>query len=76
VSRIAGVPFDLGSAVTSIRAVAGKVPRPAEIAAEIAAGFEHVCGTRLAPSGQSPSLTARAAELEVLYRSSEWTWRR
>jgi lipoate-protein ligase A len=76
VSRISGVPFDLGSAVTSIRAVAGNVPEPAEIAAEIAAGFEQVCGTRLAPSGQSPSLAARAAELEELYRSSEWTWRR
>ena len=76
VNRIAGVPFDLGSAVTSIRDVAGTVPAPAEIASEIVAGFEQVCGTRLAPSGHSQSLAARAAELERLYRSSEWTWRR
>lgn len=76
VNRIAGVPFDLGAAVTSIRAVAPKVPEAAEIAAEIVAGFEQVCGTRLAPSGQSPGLAGRAAELEELYRSSEWTWRR
>jgi lipoyl(octanoyl) transferase len=76
VNRIAGRPFDLSAAVTSIREVAGEVPGLAEIAAEIVGGFEQVCGTRLAPSGQSPRLAARAAELEELYRSSEWTWRR
>lgn len=76
VSRIAGTPFDLAASVTSIRAITGAHPDPAEVAAEIVAGFEEVCGTRLAPTRASLSLAGRAAELEELYRSTEWTWRR
>jgi lipoyl(octanoyl) transferase len=76
VNRIGGTPFDLGSSVTSIRSIVGTILDSGKIAAEIVAGFEEVCGTRLAPSGASLSPAGRVAELERLYRSSEWTWRR
>lgn len=76
VSRIAGRPFDLAGSVTSIRTITGSRPKASEVAAEIVAGFEEVCGTRLAPSRASPSLAGRASALEELYRSTEWTWRR
>lgn len=76
VSRIAAKPYDLAGSVTSIRAITGTRPDTLEVAAEIVAGFEEVCGTRLAPSRASVGLAGRVAELEVLYRSTEWTWRR
>ncbi|MGQ0816191.1 MAG: lipoate--protein ligase family protein [Gemmatimonadota bacterium] len=76
VARIARVPFAVGTRATSIRTIIGEVPNAHDLAREIAAGFEQVCGICLAPSPATGELADRAAELEPLYRSSEWTWRR
>jgi lipoyl(octanoyl) transferase len=54
----------------------GAVPSAAVLTAAIVAGFENVCGTRLAPALLTCEESARADQLEATYGSAAWTWRR
>ena len=47
-----------------------------QLTATIVQGFEHLCGTRLAPQTLGKDEATRAAALEASYRSDSWTWRR
>ena len=53
-----------------------KVPSAAEISAALRDAFGAVCGTCLAPGELSRRELERANELEELYASESWTWRR
>lgn len=75
VAQIACVPFELHGRATTVEATLGTLPPVSEIVNAIRAGFERVCGIPLAPTQHSASLLQRAAKLEALYRSREWTWR-
>lgn len=76
VARIALVEFEVSDRATSVRRLTGHVPADSAIVEALAAGFNEVCGTSLAPSGMLQDAAQRAAELENKYRSAEWTWRR
>jgi lipoate-protein ligase A len=76
IAHMVSVPFDLSERATSVFAVLGKATDLGELTAAIAAGFEEACGICLAPARLSPSLEARVVELEQLYASPDWTWRR
>ena len=54
----------------------GQVPSPREISACLRSAFGAVCGTSLAPGELSRRELERAGQLEELYGSDEWTWRR
>jgi lipoyl(octanoyl) transferase len=64
------------TAIATLKSVLGSAPELAHITTAIAAGFEEVCGIPLAPSEMFRSTAERAEELDALYRSTEWTWRR
>lgn len=76
VAQIASVSFDLTGRATSIHELLGFVPDVASAAHEVGRGFETLLGIALVPSRLSASVERRAAELEPMYRSAEWTWRR
>lgn len=76
VARIAAVPFGAADRATSVRALLGSLPDTPSIVREIGHGFENVFGICLAPARLPGSVESRAAELERLYLSVEWTWRR
>lgn len=76
VSRIATVPFDLAGRATTLAALLGCVPDLAAMASAIAAGFEQVCGFSVVPCAIGAETAQRASDLEALYESAEWTWRR
>jgi len=76
IGSIAAVPFDMSGRATSISAVLGALPDFDEMASAIAEGFRDACGICLAPGELSAGVVARVAELEQLYASSDWTWRR
>jgi lipoate-protein ligase A len=76
IGRIAAVPFDMSGRATSIIAVLGSLPDFAEIASALVAGFQDECGICLAPAQLSAGVAARVTELEQLYASTDWTWRR
>lgn len=76
VNALARVPFSLENRVTSVERVIGRAPDPQEVGAAVARGFADVCGTSLAPVTAAPAVAERAAALETMYRSREWTWRR
>jgi lipoyl(octanoyl) transferase len=76
VGRLARAPFELADRATSLTALLGATPPLATLTDSIAAGFEATTGYP-AIVGEVCSQTAiRASELEALYRSPEWTWRR
>jgi lipoate-protein ligase A len=52
------------------------VPSATEITASLRAAFGAVCGTCLAPAELSRRELERADQLEELYASESWTWRR
>jgi lipoate-protein ligase A len=52
------------------------VPAVTEISAALRAAFGAVCGTCLAPAELSRRELERAGQLEELYASESWTWRR
>ncbi len=76
VNRIATVAFDLTGRATTLTALLGSIPPLPAFTASIAAGFEAVTGQAVIPSDVCGATTKRASELEALYRSAEWTWRR
>ena len=76
VQQIASVPFDLTGRATSLHELLGFVPDVSSAAHEVGRGFESVFGVSLVPAQLPASVERRAAELEPMYRSAEWTWRR
>lgn len=76
VRQIATVPFDLSGRATTIRSLLASVPPLADIAEAICRGFEEVCEVEVVVGTLPDETRARAIELETLYRSDEWTWRR
>lgn len=76
VGRMAAVPFDLSGRATTLTAVLGAAPSLERLTAAITAGFQQVTGCSLVPAGLSAETATRASELEALYRSPAWTWRR
>lgn len=75
VSRIARVPFSLQGSATTVREVLGTVPTDREMIDALAAGFEEECGLAYDPE-DAEVVDERAHELQTLYSSEEWTWRR
>jgi lipoyl(octanoyl) transferase len=76
VASLANVPFDLHGRATTITALLGYAPSLLLLRDSIAAGFEQATGYRVMAAELSEPIMKRASELEALYRSSEWTWRR
>jgi lipoate-protein ligase A len=76
VQQIASVSFDLTGRATSVHEQMGFVPDMPSAVHEVGRGFESVFGVSLVPSPVPANIEQRAAELEPLYRSAEWTWRR
>jgi lipoyl(octanoyl) transferase len=61
---------------TTVREVLGSVPSWEDLVQAFVAGFEAVCGTRLAPDQLSRDEISRASAWEDHYRGATWTWRR
>jgi lipoate-protein ligase A len=76
VGRIATVPFDLAGRATTLKALLGGAPALDALTAAIVAGFEEVTGYRCRAGAVCTQTAERASELEALYRSPAWTWRR
>lgn len=76
VARIAAVPFDLSGRATTVHTLLGVAPACAELTNALAAGFEDICNLPVARSVLSDETAKRASELEALYASNDWTWRR
>jgi lipoate-protein ligase A len=76
VSRIATVPFELHGQATTIAAIQGSLPPLPALVDAIAAGFEATAQLPVTPTPVSAADAKRASELEALYHSPEWTWRR
>lgn len=76
VARIASVPFDLTGRATNLKALLGDLPALSALSAAIGAGFEQVCGFAVVRCELPGATAKRASELEALYQSAEWTWRR
>ena len=76
VARISSAPFDMSGRATNVHALLGEVPPLGALIEAIVAGFKQVCGICLAPAQLAARTEARARELERLYASAEWTWRR
>jgi hypothetical protein len=65
-----------GAGSITLLELMGDVPAWPALGAAIALGFEVVFGTRLAPHSLGDHEAERAADLEQVYRSDAWTWRR
>ena len=76
VSRIAAVPFELNGQATTIAATQGSVPSLEALVDALAAGFETATQLVVKPLVVASAEVKRASELEALYHSPEWTWRR
>ena len=76
VARIALVPFELAGRATTLAALLGASPDVATLAQSIAAGFAEGTGYRMEAGKLDQSTAERASDLEALYRSADWTWRR
>ncbi|HEY0304656.1 MAG TPA: lipoate--protein ligase family protein [Longimicrobiales bacterium] len=76
VARLASVPFDLQGRATTITELLGSAPPLTLLRDSIAAGFEEATRHQVSPAGLSGHTRKRASELEALYRSADWTWRR
>ncbi|HEX6065979.1 MAG TPA: hypothetical protein VFZ04_17220, partial [Longimicrobiales bacterium] len=76
VARIALVPFELAGRATTLAALLGAPPEVATLARSIAAGFAEVTGYRIQAGKLDQSTAEKASDLEALYRSADWTWRR
>lgn len=76
VARIATVPFDLSGRATTLAALLGAPPSISALTHTIATGFEKICGVPVVCSTLDTQTAKRASELEALYASDEWTWRR
>ncbi len=67
---------DQPAGAISLSELLSAVPPIEQIAAALAASFAQVCGIRLAPAELSRQQLDRAGQLEELYASEQWTWRR
>jgi lipoate-protein ligase A len=76
VASLANVPFDLQGRATTIAALLGSAPPLGLLCDSIAHGFQEATGFPISPAELSGQTRKRASELEALYRSPEWTWRR
>ena len=76
IAHIANVPFDLTRRATIISELLGSAPPIGALAAAIAIGFAKVTGHEVVPADLREKEAKRASELEALYGSDEWTWRR
>lgn len=76
VARLTTEPFDLRGRATTIAALLGTAPPLAALCDSIAAGFEEVTGHATVPAQLSDWTSQRASDLEALYGSAGWTWRR
>jgi lipoate-protein ligase A len=76
VARVASVPFDVSGRATTLTALLGYTPPAHMLAKAIASGFEDATGYPVTPAVLGAATAQRASELEALYRSPEWTWRR
>jgi lipoate-protein ligase A len=76
VARIAAVPFELHGRATTLTTLLGAVPARAALADAIAAGFADVTGFPVLAGEVDEATAKRASELEALYSSDAWTWRR
>jgi lipoyl(octanoyl) transferase len=64
------------SGAVTLREILGEVPAWDSLIHAITAGFERVCGTRLAPDPLARTEDARADRHEIVYAGAAWTWRR
>jgi lipoyl(octanoyl) transferase len=61
---------------TTLDVLLGGRPAWQELARAVAAGFEAVCGTRLAPGSLTREEMLRLPALQAGYEDAGWTWRR
>jgi lipoate-protein ligase A len=76
VGQVASVPFDVSGRATTLTALLGYTPPPEMLISAITSGFEDATGGSVTPGAVCEEAAKRASELEALYRSPEWTWRR
>jgi lipoate-protein ligase A len=76
VASIAAVPFQLNGRATTLAALLGAVPPRTELIAAMAAGFAEVTGYEVVAGVLGEATVQRASQLEALYGSDDWTWRR
>ena len=76
VASLAMVSYDVQDRATTVTALLGCAPRLNSLRDAIAAGFEEATCLAARHAELSGDTTKRASELEALYRSAEWTWRR
>jgi lipoyl(octanoyl) transferase len=76
VGQIASVPFDVSGRATTLTALIGYTPPPEMLITAITSGFEDSTGRSVKVSVVCEATAKRASELEALYRSRDWTWRR
>lgn len=76
VARIATVPFDLSGRAITLAALLGEVPAMATMTEALATGFEERCRVPVVANALDSVTAKRASQLETLYASDDWTWRR
>ncbi len=76
VASLATVPFDVQGRATTVADLLGATPQLTHLRTAIAEGFEDATNHRVVSTGLADEERKRASELEALYRSPEWTWRR
>jgi lipoate-protein ligase A len=76
VGQVASVPFEVSGRATTLNALLGYTPPSQALITAIASGFEEATGYSVTASILCEATAQRASELEALYRSREWTWRR
>lgn len=64
------------SGSTTLAELLGRAVPPSELAVAVAEGFRSRCGICLAPDNLAREEETRMRELEGVYGSAEWTWRR
>ena len=76
VASLALVPFDLQQRATTVTALLESSPPLSQLRDAIAAGFGTATNRAVVSTQLADEIRKRASELEALYRSAEWTWRR
>jgi lipoyl(octanoyl) transferase len=69
-------PADGGPQAITLRELLGATPDVTELVAAFVAGFEAMCGIRLAPGSLTRQERARLPGLAARYEDATWTWRR
>ena len=71
-----GASVAAAAAEITVASLLGRVPAWSDLVAALRTGFETILGVRLTPAGLSGAESTRAGELEIWFRSNDWTWRR